>query len=46
MFKELKVIFERDFIPISDMRLTAVKEAAKKDMEKSERLSAMGGQIK
>ncbi|KAL5517497.1 hypothetical protein EMCRGX_G003052 [Ephydatia muelleri] len=29
VFKELQVISERDFIPISDMRLTAVKEAAK-----------------
>ena len=35
VFKELKVISERDFIPISDMRLTAV-EAAKKDVEQTE----------
>ena len=30
------MISERDFIPISDMRLTAVKEAAKKDVEQTE----------
>ena len=36
VFKELQVISERDFIPISDMRLTAVKEAAKKDVEQTE----------
>ena len=31
VFEELKVISEQDFILISDMRLTAVKEAAKKN---------------
>lgn len=36
LVKELEVISERDFVPISDRRLTAVKEAAKKDVEQAE----------
>ncbi|KAL5510749.1 hypothetical protein EMCRGX_G006350 [Ephydatia muelleri] len=36
VFKELKVISDQDFILISDMRLTAVKEAAKKNVEQTE----------
>ena len=36
VFRELKVISEQDFIPISYMRLTAVEEAAKKDAKQTE----------
>ena len=35
LFKELEVILEQDFIPITAMRLTAMKEAAKKDVEQT-----------
>ena len=34
-FQEQKVISEREFIPISDLRVATVKEAAKKDGEQT-----------